>query len=151
MYSEFAKLLIHRRILIWEAKRRRKFPEHLTDKIKVLSVIEWMKLNNINDVPQVLCVDILPYIREYYNEASYKLCSIKVRKLSEWITKNLILTIAEDSYRTINVKLRIATDMMNRLEYEGVISNNTAVIYFSNIIANIKELKNNVEMDKLPF
>lgn len=110
-----------------------------------------MNAEGINDVPQVLYCNTAPELQEDVDKAAYKACFTNVRKLSKWITEKLILTITQDNYITTNVKLRIAVDMMNRLEYEGTISKNTALIYFSNIIANIKELKNNVEMDKLPF
>lgn len=110
-----------------------------------------MNAESIDDVPQVLYCDTAPELQEGVDKAAYKACFTNVRKLSKWITEKLILTIAQDNYITTNVKLRIAVDMMNKLEYDGTLSKNITLIYFNNIVSNIKKLQGDIMMDELPF
>lgn len=151
MYSVFSQSLINWYVYSWESRFRKKCPNELIKNINLKLVLSYLKIHNIEDIPQVLYCHELNSLNDVIEEAQYKACFEKIRKLSKWITKNIILKIQEDNYKTRNVKIRIAVDMMNKIEDEGFISKNIALVYFDNIVTNIQQLKIDLDLEDLPF
>lgn len=106
--------------------------------------------------PQVLwCheISVLSYLKE---EASKELwINRDLLKVLHWIENNIVLQIDNDFNRkTLMVKLRIAVDMLNKLEYSGKISKEVNLFFYDNVITNCNDLWFDVHfepLEELPF
>lgn len=68
-----------------------------------------------------------------------------VRKLIHWIGENLLKTAEKDYYLTRNVKIRIATGMLNKID----IPKQVKLHYHDNLIQNVYNLV--ADIAELPF
>lgn len=151
MYSVFSQSLINCYVYSWQAQNRKQYPKEFINNLKLKQVLTWIKNKGIDDIPQILYCNELESLNDVIEEARYKTCFEKIRKLSKWITKNIILEIQKDNMQTMNVKIRIAVDMMNKIENEEFISKQIALVYFNNIVTNVRQLKIDLDLEDLPF
>lgn len=71
----------------------------------------------------------------------------QLRQLIEWINYNIVRTIDIDTLKTINVKLRIATCMLNKLDLDQI----SKIEIHSNLVRNVREEYFAIEESELPF
>lgn len=71
----------------------------------------------------------------------------QLRKLIEWINYNIVRTIDIDNLKTINVKLRIATGMLNKIDLDQI----SKIEIHSNLTRNIHTEYYAILESELPF
>ena len=153
MYSVFSQLLVEHWKTVYKTTHRCKdVPTEI-----IPEPYDILKDNPDNVYPQFMYCHVISTLDYIAEEASYVLCTNdKVRKINKWVHKNIVSKVIEDNLNTINVKIRIAVDMLNKLENEGVISKELNLFYFDNIVTNSRELYLDVmfgeeDINKLPF
>lgn len=138
MYSIFSQFLID----CWN----REHPKQRTDvPAEIIKMLHKEFDENsplcITTTPFVLwcnTISTLDYIAE---DASKELWTNKeLLKILRWIEKNIILKIECDKISTIHVKIRIAVDMLNKLQFNGTISKDLNLFYFHNVVSNCLDL-----------
>lgn len=72
-------------------------------------------------------------------------------KFLNWVNKNILCKIMIDDSRTMNVKLRIATGMLNKLENQGVIPKEYCILYHMRMVDTIKSIHTEIMLEDLPF
>ena len=90
---------------------------------------------------------------EYFKDCDYIyecLTNHHLMLLIRWINKNIVLRCSESVYST-NVRLRIATCMLNKLEEANFVSKRHALWFHEILVANIADLRNSLLDDMLPF
>jgi hypothetical protein len=70
-----------------------------------------------------------------------------LRKLVEWVNYNIVRTIDIDNLKTINVKLRIATGMLNKIDLDQI----SKIEIHSNLTRNIHTEYYAILESELPF
>lgn len=89
---------------------------------------------------------------EIANEILYTISTSKdLRRILAWINKNLVIAAPKLRYETRWVKVRIATDMLNKLVYEGVLTKDLNIEIHSNLVQNVEELASDLYEEDLPF
>lgn len=68
-----------------------------------------------------------------------------------WVNKRIVLFIGIEDYRTIDVRLRIATNMLNNMVRDKEISRDLAIKIHSNLITNVKREMSAINTEDLPF
>lgn len=68
-----------------------------------------------------------------------------------WVNKKITLTLGIADYRTIGVRMRIATGMLNKLMYEGIISEKLNTKIHDNFVTTINGEFSAIETEDLPF
>ena len=68
-----------------------------------------------------------------------------------WINKNITLQLGIDDYRTIDVKLRIATGMIDKLVRTSKLNQKIALNIYSNFAFNVKNELSLINTEDLPF
>lgn len=68
-----------------------------------------------------------------------------------WINENVTLRLGIDDYRTINVKIRIATGMIDKLVRESKLSLKIALSIYSNFGFNVQNEMSLINTEDLPF
>lgn len=68
-----------------------------------------------------------------------------------WINKKIILELGQLDYRAIDVRIRIATNMLNKLENEGYISKNFNIDVHDRFIMNVERERSAINTEDLPF
>ena len=68
-----------------------------------------------------------------------------------WINENITLRLGIDDYRTINVKIRIATGMIDKLVRESKLSLKVALSIYSNFGFNVQNEMSLINTEDLPF
>lgn len=71
----------------------------------------------------------------------------QLRKLIEWVNYNIVRTIDIDTLSTINVKLRIATCMLNKIDMDKI----HKIEIHSNLTRNIRNEYFAIIESELPF
>ena len=157
MYSVFSQVLIEHWCLVYKAKHRCKdVPAEIIPTIEeIINDKEGQKPYGYYYRPQVMYCHVISTLDYIAEKADYVCCTNdKVRKIGEWVCKNIVSQITKDNIATTNVKIRIAVDMLNKLENEGVISKELNLFYFDNIVTNCKDLWLDTcftPMNQLPF
>ena len=72
-----------------------------------------------------------------------------LHKLVNWINKSIILNLDKDSWETTEVKIRIATGMLNKIQ--NTINPCLAGYIFLNFVENIKHERGEIAFEDLPF
>ena len=146
MYSVFSQEIIDHWCLVYKIRHRCK------DVPTELPTLEKMIRGNY---PQVMWCHVISTLAHVAEEAQYTYCTNRwVRKIGEWVCKNIICNIHKDKIATTNVKIRVAVDMLNKLENDGTISKELSLFYFDNIVTNCKDLWFDVNfkpLNELPF
>jgi hypothetical protein len=74
------------------------------------------------------------------------------RKVIQWINKKITLEISKEiDYRTIDVRLRIATNMLNKLVYESKLDSHINIKVHQNLVTNVKNELGLINTEDLPF
>jgi len=90
--------------------------------------------------PQIMYCHVIPTLSHVAEGAEYLLSTNKeVRNIAEWVCKNIVNEIAKDTRITFRVKLRIAVDMLNKLEEKGL-DKEICLFYYDNLITNCNDL-----------
>lgn len=74
-----------------------------------------------------------------------------LHKIIRWINRNITLIIGIADYRTIDVRMRIATNMMDKLVDNGSLSSTLSVVMFGNLISNVRQELGIINTEDLPF
>lgn len=101
--------------------------------------------------------------RSLINNCSYCIAPFNIQKCLtnsllrnwiQWVNKNIVLQLWCDTEDTTNVKLRIATGMLNKLNEDEryiCIDPIEKIQIHSNLVKNIKEEVIKIQLDELPF
>lgn len=68
-----------------------------------------------------------------------------------WINKKILYVLPQLDVRTVAVRIRIATGMLNKLETSNIIPKDICIKYHSRLIKNTKELLSLIWTEDLPF
>lgn len=137
MYSVFSQQLIEHWCNVYKAQHRCKdVPTEITPSVKEIL------MEKPSMIPCVMYCNVISTLDYIAEEATYTYCTkSEVRKVGEWIHKNLVIEMPNMKNRkTVDVKLRIAVDMLNKLEYNGIITKDINLFYFHNIVTNLLDL-----------
>lgn len=74
-----------------------------------------------------------------------------LHKIIQWINQKITLIIGIADYRTIDVRMRIATNMMDKLVDNGSLSSTLSVVMFGNLISNVRQELGIINIENLPF
>lgn len=74
-----------------------------------------------------------------------------LHKIIRWINREITLIIGIADYRTIDVRMRIATNMMDKLVDNGSLSSTLSVVMFGNLISNVRQELGIINTEDLPF
>lgn len=74
-----------------------------------------------------------------------------LHKIIQWINRKITLIIGIADYRTIDVRMRIATNMMDKLVDNGSLSSTLSVVMFGNLISNVRQELGIINTEDLPF
>lgn len=74
-----------------------------------------------------------------------------LHKIIRWINRKITLIIGIADYRTIDVRIRIATNMMDKLVDNGSLSSTLSVVMFGNLISNVRQELGIINTEDLPF
>ena len=155
MYSAFSTKLLETYRLIMCAKTRSKFSlpeEPITQTLQELCMKHGMK-----ERPYVMMGPSMnsEELSQIDHEISYKIAtSPALRKLLGWINKNIVeyyIMNGESSLKTVNVRVRIATGMLNNLFMDEVIGEWMARLIHENFTENLQQLQADIRNDGLPF
>lgn len=75
----------------------------------------------------------------------------RVHDILVWINKKIVLELGQLDYRAIDVRIRIATNMLNKLEREGYISKNFNIDVHDRFIMNVRREISAINTEDLPF
>lgn len=75
----------------------------------------------------------------------------ELHKIVKWINQKITLIIGIADYRTIDVRMRIAVNMMDKLVDSGIISSKLNLIVFGNLISNVRQELSLIGTEDLPF
>lgn len=68
-----------------------------------------------------------------------------------WINKRILYQIPVAQKATIDVRLRIATSMLNNIEKNGYLPKEICILYHQRLVENVRKLQNLVYLEDLPF
>lgn len=68
-----------------------------------------------------------------------------------WINKKILLQLGKESYQTIDVRIRIATGMLNKLVTEKLINKKCSRDIHENLIKNLRWEMSAINTEDLPF
>ena len=68
-----------------------------------------------------------------------------------WINKKITLEIGKLDYRAIDVRLRIATNMLNKLVNEGFLSRDLNMRIHYMLVTNVRQEMSAINVEDLPF
>lgn len=154
-YRVFSAHLIQKWFWRRLAETRKEPSQEEIDKVSLVELV-----NNANRYDPYLLTEIphapLAYItiQPIYERCSYKLITTReLRRINEWIAKNIIGGFGKDRQDTMLVKIRIATDMLNKLMYQKVITKEQNIYFHDCFVKNILDLYDdfNNELEELPF
>lgn len=96
------------------------------------------------DCPKVF----LSGIEEEDFDVIYTICTNKdLRNLLNWVNKSIVLNLGIIDYRTIDVRLRIFTGMLNKIQIQKDIS----IKIHQNVTSNVKREMSDIVTEDLPF
>lgn len=142
VFSNYLEPLIEARIVLTEPKK----PSDIYNRLRIiynqgvkgiLNNTRLMVLSSDGDVDYDLLYEI------WRNE--------HLSKLTQWINENITLSLGIDNYITINVKLRIATGMLNNLVNKGLVSSISAIQYHDRLVSNVRNEVSILLTEDLPF
>jgi hypothetical protein len=68
-----------------------------------------------------------------------------------WVNTKITLTLGIDDYRATDVRIRIATNMLNKLVYDDKLSRKIALKVHFNLIDNLRNERSAISIEDLPF
>ena len=75
----------------------------------------------------------------------------KVRTVEYWITSNIFILLNDLHPKTLDVRIRIATSMMNKLVNEGKLNREMSILFHQGFVENLYKVKYDLQMESLPF
>lgn len=75
----------------------------------------------------------------------------ELHNIIRWINRKITLIIGIADYRTIDVRMRIAVNMMDKLVSSGGIDKRLNLIMFGNLISNVRQELGLINTEDLPF
>lgn len=96
------------------------------------------------DCPKVF----LSGIEEEDFDVIYTICTNKdLRNLLNWVNKSIVLNLGIIDYRTLGVRLRIFTGMLNKIQIQKDIS----IKIHQNVTSNVNREMSDIVTEDLPF
>lgn len=90
----------------------------------------------------------IPYYEQEECDILYEIWrNPALRAIVRWINQKIVLELGIAKYQTINVRLRIATGMINNLN----LSKNLAISIHSHLVKNIQREMGLINTEDLPF
>ena len=74
-----------------------------------------------------------------------------LRNILRWVNKKIVLTLGIADYRTIGVRMRIATGMLNKLVYDGKLSMKIGACIHNNFVTTLNREISAINTEDLPF
>lgn len=74
-----------------------------------------------------------------------------VQAVIQWINKNILCVLTDLESKTLEVRLRIATSMLNKAIEQENINRLVGIIMHDNFVVNLRELYFDLNVDELPF
>jgi hypothetical protein len=75
----------------------------------------------------------------------------ELHNIIRWINRKITLIMGIADYRTIDVRMRIAVNMMDKLVLSGDIDKRLNLIMFGNLISNVRQELGLINTEDLPF
>lgn len=75
----------------------------------------------------------------------------ELHNIIRWINQKITLIMGIADYRTIDVRMRIAINMMDKLVSSGDIDKRLNLIMFGNLISNVRQELGLINTEDLPF
>jgi hypothetical protein len=75
----------------------------------------------------------------------------EIQDIIYWINKNILTQLDTLESKTLEVRLRIATSMLNKVIQNYGMNSLIGIIIHDNFVKNLKELYYDLNMDQLPF
>lgn len=89
---------------------------------------------------------------ETEDDVIYEICiNPDLRRIVKWVNKKLVLQLGIIDYRTIGVRLRIATGMINKLVHEKRLSEKTGMLIHFSLVSNLNREISAINTQDLPF
>lgn len=153
MYSVFSeKLMEHVNLIEW-AKAKSARVSTVPKKFETINEAfdQLIKEGKKLYIPHIL-IDLRSYQEDAICDESYKICICPgLQNIIKWTCREILLNLLKDSYKTRNVKLRIATGMLNNLERDGIIDHYLNIYYHDAFLLNIYTLTTDLVKEELPF
>lgn len=86
--------------------------------------------------------------RGNYIESMYSHAMLNIIR---WVNENIVMCVIDDNIITSNVKMRIATGMLNKAVDENKLNKDYAILAHDILVANIAELRFDLATEQLPF
>lgn len=74
-----------------------------------------------------------------------------LRTVEYWITNNIFVILNDLHPKTLGVRIRIATGMMNKLVNEGKLSRELAILFHEGFVENLGKVGYDLNVEQLPF
>ena len=74
-----------------------------------------------------------------------------LRAVEHWITNSIFIVLNDLRPKTMGVRVRIATSMINRLVNEGKLNHELAILFHQGFVENLQKVKYDLQMESLPF
>ena len=75
----------------------------------------------------------------------------ELHEILKWINRKITLIIGIADYRTIDVRIRIAANRLDKLVNSSSISSRLNLIIFGNLISNVRQELSLINTEDLPF
>lgn len=137
---------------VWREQARTRKPFSRDQVPKLKTIIKELYSKNYNE-PHLFSCDHDPgNFDDIAALASYEYCiNPDLRKTMLWISTKILSTVGKDNYLTVNVYIRIATSMINKLVDKNIISKEFGIHYHDNLVANTNALISAINTEDLPF
>lgn len=76
---------------------------------------------------------------------------LRIKNVTDWIYFKLWTKIGDISYQTMNVRISIASNMLEKLYLDGIITKDEFTYLYNNLGYNVRTLWKNVLEEDLPF
>lgn len=104
--------------------------------VSVVDSVEMFRLHNEGDEDDVI----------------YEICiNPDLRRIVRWVNEKIVLTLGIADYRTIGVRLRIATGMLNKLVHEGKMPKGIGILTHQALVTNLNDEISAINTQDLPF
>ena len=74
-----------------------------------------------------------------------------LRTVEYWITNNIFVVLNGLRPKTLDVRIRIATSMMNKLVNEGKLDANLSILFHKGFVENLRKVWYDLQAESLPF
>lgn len=127
-----------------------------TKPTKPSEVYNQLRIAYNQGVKGILDNTVLLVSNSYEDEIEYDIIyetwqNNELLNIVHWINKNITLQLGIDDYRTIDVKLRIATGMIDKLVKTSKLNQKIALNIYSNFAFNVKNELSLINTEDLPF